>query len=118
MGPNDHFPNATAVIACENAISTGAKDTWLIDALGGLPVDATPLYDDATNTCIVPSKPCHDVGVECGNSCEIPDDATCAQLEVMFNLADARFRALNPKLDCGKSVPAGTNVCQGGSCGD
>jgi len=117
MGPSDHFPNATAVIACENAI-TKSKDSWLVDAPAGLPVDLTPLYDAATNKCIVPSSPCHDVGNECGNSCEIPDRATCAQLEVMFSLTDTRFKQLNPNLDCSKPVPAGTDVCQGGSCGD
>ena len=103
-------------------------------------MDPTPLYTEEGG-CIHPNPPpCHDHGTDCGNSCEIPHAATCTDLVCFsasfclcgkvsdslgcflqakeFHLTDARFRVLNPKLDCSKQVSKGRSVCMGGSCGD
>lgn len=118
MGPDKMTPGP-AITACENAMTQDAE-VFLIDPPSGLPVITTPIY--ATNgtgngTCIVPAPPCQDVGNECGNDCQIPKAATCAELAAEFFLTLQRFLALNPTLDCSGTVPAGTSVCMGGTCG-
>ena len=57
-------------------------------------------------------------GNTCGNSCEIPDRATCDDIIAMLLMDSKRFHELNPSLDCSHAVPAGTSVCMGGTCGD
>jgi len=113
MGP-DTLSDST-LVACENQM-TMDSDHVIVDATDGYQVNPTPLY--ANGKCIENAPPCTDVGNECGNSCEIPASATCDKLATEFMLTLARFKALNPNLDCSKTVSAGTSVCQGGTCGD
>jgi len=113
MGP-DTLSDST-LVACENAL-TMDKDVIVIDASSGYSVITTPLYSNGR--CIVDAPPCTDKGNECGNNCEIPKSSTCADLAKEFLLTLKRFEDLNPKLDCSKTVPSGTSVCQGGTCGD
>ena len=49
---------------------------------------------------------------------QISDSLGCFWQAKEFHLTDARFRVLNPKLDCSKQVSKGRSVCMGGSCGD
>ena len=49
---------------------------------------------------------------------KISDSLGCFWQAKEFHLTDARFRVLNPKLDCSKQVSKGRSVCMGGSCGD
>jgi len=121
MGP----VNATAgkgLIECENQLSDDkASSSVMLNPAPGLPVDLTPFFDTSRaqyDGCIVKADPCTDVGNKCGNSCEIPKPMTCPQLANLFVLTLDRFKALNPKLDCGGTIPAGKSVCQGGTCGD
>uniref|UniRef100_A0A6B2LHT8 Chitin-binding type-4 domain-containing protein n=1 Tax=Arcella intermedia TaxID=1963864 RepID=A0A6B2LHT8_9EUKA len=113
MGPDTLSPSS--LVACENALTVDSGKVW-VKAPSGLPVDATPLY--ANGKCIVDAPPCTDKGNECGNSCEIPKSNSCSALAKEFLLSVFRFEQLNPNLDCSKVVPAGTSVCQGGTCGD
>uniref|UniRef100_A0A6B2LHI1 LysM domain-containing protein n=1 Tax=Arcella intermedia TaxID=1963864 RepID=A0A6B2LHI1_9EUKA len=113
MGPDTLSPSS--LVACENALTVDSDGVWL-KAPAGLPVDPTPLYSNGN--CIIYAPPCTDTGNTCGNSCEIPDSASCAALAQEFMLSLARFEQLNPDLDCTQVVPAGTSVCQGGTCGD
>jgi len=112
MGPDTLSPST--LVACENALTLD-KDEITLDPKDDYYVDTTPLYNGATNKCIVNAPPCTDKGNECGNDCEIPNSATCAELAKMLLLTLERFQQLNPKLDCNKTVPAGTSVCQGGT---
>lgn len=114
MGPDTVSPGPN-LIACENAL-TQSQVRVLVDAPPNLPVNTAPLF--ANNKCIVPAPPCHDQGNQCGNSCQIPKAATCTQLASLFALNMTRFVQLNPRLPCTRTVPAGTSVCMGGTCGD
>lgn len=114
MGPDTVTPGGN-LIACEDAM-TQSDVVIIVNATSGLPVDATPVFSN--NTCIVPAPPCEDVGDTCGNDCQIPQAATCSQLEAMLYLNATRFAELNPGLNCSQVVPSGTTVCMGGSCGD
>lgn len=114
MGPDTVTPGGD-LIACENAM-TQSDVVIVVNASSALPVDPTPVF--ANNTCIVPAPPCEDVGSTCGNDCQIPAAATCAQLKDMLYLNASRFMQLNPGLNCSAVVPAGATVCMGGSCGD
>eukprot|EP01065_Artemidia_motanka_P052379 TRINITY_DN9448_c1_g1_i1.p1 TRINITY_DN9448_c1_g1~~TRINITY_DN9448_c1_g1_i1.p1 ORF type:complete len:222 (+),score=65.66 TRINITY_DN9448_c1_g1_i1:82-747(+) len=115
MGPVKP-PPGPRLVACENAMTKSKAVVW-IDPPSGLAVDAAPLFSN--DTCIDPdAPPCHDVGTECGNECEIPAAASCASLAKMFGLTLARFEALNKGLGCGGEVKKGTSVCMGGTCGD
>ena len=109
------------LIACENQL-TRSKATVLVDAPAGLPVNATPLFNASSLQCIEPATPCTDKGNACGNSCEIPQSATCAALAVELLLPYPRFLQLNPQLGAqcaaGSEVLTGTSVCMGGTCGD
>lgn len=115
MGPDVVTPGPN-LIACENGLT--ATRTVEVNASAGHPVDTTPLFNGSSLQCILPVAPCHDVGTTCGNECEIPNAASCAQLAKLFGLSLQRFQALNPKLPCDGTVPAGTSVCEGGTCGD
>lgn len=114
MGP-DAPPPGPGLVACENAL-TSMRRQVIVNPPLDLPVRVKPLF--ANNTCVEPAPPCHDVGAQCGNECEIPARNTCDGLEELFSLTPQRFRALNPGLDCSKEVAAGTSVCMGGTCGD
>ncbi len=105
------------LIACENALTVNAAHVEL-DAPEGHHVDARPLFNGSSLTCIVPAPPCTDHGNTCGNTCEIPAAATCDATAEMLLMAIARFHELNPGLDCARALPAGTSVCMGGTCGD
>eukprot|EP01004_Peranema_trichophorum_P008464 NODE_7220_length_799_cov_25.995562_g6612_i0.p1 GENE.NODE_7220_length_799_cov_25.995562_g6612_i0~~NODE_7220_length_799_cov_25.995562_g6612_i0.p1 ORF type:complete len:227 (-),score=22.13 NODE_7220_length_799_cov_25.995562_g6612_i0:118-774(-) len=113
MGPSTLIAG-TELIACENAL-TKDKTAIIIDPAPNLSVNKNPLFGIK---CIIPAEACVDEGNECGNSCEIPKSATCAELSRTFWLSESRFKALNPGLNCGKAVPSGTSVCMGGTCGD
>jgi hypothetical protein len=112
--------NGSALIGCENAM-TVSKAAVELDPPATYPVNLTPLFNNVTQQCIVPSTPCTDVGNTCGNSCEIPSSATCPELATEFFLTYPRFLQLNPSLDStcqsGAVIPQGTSVCMGGSCG-
>ena len=114
MGPDTVSPGPE-LIACENAL-TSMHRVVLRDPPRTLTVDPAPIF--ANGTCSIPAPPCHDVGNQCGNSCQIPKTESCAGLEALFGLTAKRFVELNPKLDCSKDVPQGTSVCMGGTCGD
>eukprot|EP01087_Luapelamoeba_hula_P013218 TRINITY_DN377_c0_g1_i1.p2 TRINITY_DN377_c0_g1~~TRINITY_DN377_c0_g1_i1.p2 ORF type:complete len:229 (-),score=24.64 TRINITY_DN377_c0_g1_i1:70-756(-) len=116
MGP-DSVTKGPNLIACEDALTRG-NSLVEIDPPASYPVNQTPLFDGSSLKCIVYAPPCHDQGNECGNSCEIPESATCNALERMFDLSATRFRQLNPHLNCNGKVPEGTSVCMGGTCGD
>jgi len=105
------------LIACEDALTTDSEPI-IMNANNGHPVDTTSLFNGTTQVCFVKADPCTDSGNECGNSCEIPSSASCANLAKEFYLTLKRFEDLNPNLDCSKNVPSGTSVCQGGTCGD
>eukprot|EP01120_Amphizonella_sp_Union-15-10_P000338 TRINITY_DN10349_c0_g1_i2.p1 TRINITY_DN10349_c0_g1~~TRINITY_DN10349_c0_g1_i2.p1 ORF type:complete len:227 (+),score=23.04 TRINITY_DN10349_c0_g1_i2:52-732(+) len=107
----------TELIACENALTVDSE-TIIVDPNSTLPVDTTPLFNGATEKCIVYAPPCHDQGNECGNECQIPQTASCADLAKQYYLTLQRFEQLNPQLNCNRNVPSGTTVCQGGTCGD
>jgi hypothetical protein len=116
MGGDTVSPGSN-LIACEDAL-TVSKTTVDINPPNNYTVDVTPLFNNVTDQCIIPAPPCHDQGNVCGNSCEIPAAATCEALETMLYLTPTRFIELNPTLDCAKTVPSGTSVCMGGTCGD
>jgi len=113
MGPDTL--SDSSIVACENQL-TMDSDHVVVDATDGFQVDLRALY--ANGQCIEHADPCTDVGTECGNSCEIPKSDTCDALAKEFGLTLARFKALNPHLNCDKTVSEGTSVCQGGTCGD
>jgi len=113
MGP-DQATQGPGLIACEDALSRSSAQVW-VDPPQGLEVDSTPLFD---GSCIVEAPPCTDVGTDCGNSCEIPEAESCSALADLFGLTTTRFHALNSDLDCSGTVPSGTSVCMGGTCGD
>jgi hypothetical protein len=120
---SDKLGEGSPLIACENAL-TKSHRVVTVDPPHNLAVNSTPLYTESRG-CILPHPPaCHDTGTACGNGCDTPKAATCAELATEFHLTLARFRVLNdgkhgnPSVDCSKTVPAGTNVCMGGSCGD
>jgi len=117
MGPQIP-PAGPNLIACENQLTGDNAEQIIVNPANNLPVDLTSLFNGTTDKCIVKADPCHDNGNECGNECEIPNTATCKALATLFYLNYTRFIALNPKLDCSKSVKEGTSVCQGGTCGD
>ena len=121
MGPDAITPGPN-LIACENALTQRGVAVEL-DPPAGYPVDATPLFDGANLQCIAPAPPCQDVGNACGNSCQIPEAATCPALALELLLPLPRFLQLNPKLNktvcsVGGTVRRGANVCMGGTCGD
>jgi hypothetical protein len=103
------------LIACENQL-TKMKDQIIVNPAATLPVIAQPLFTYETG-CIEHAEPCVDKGTACGNSCEIPDAATCPELAKDFFLNLTRFEQLNSKLDCSGTVPKGKSVCIGGTCG-
>lgn len=109
------------LIACENQM-TKPKTTVLVDAPAGLPVNATPLFNNLTLQCIEPATPCTDKGNTCGNECQIPESATCPTLAAQLLLPYARFLQLNAaiasKCSAGDVIKQGTSVCMGGTCGD
>jgi len=117
MGP-DIPPEGPELVACENALTGDNPEDVLMNPPSGLPISTVPLFDGKNETCIIDAPPCEDQGNECGNSCEIPNDATCDQLAKLFYLNLTRFKKLNPKVDCSKNIKEGTSVCQGGTCGD
>ena len=120
MGSDTVTPGPN-LIACENQM-TRSKAAILIDAPAGLPVNLTPLFNNATLQCIEPAAPCQDVGKTCGNECEIPQAATCPELATELLLPLPRFLELNADLkatcSAGGTVKKGTSVCMGGTCGD
>ena len=109
------------LIACEDQL-TKSHATFLFDAVVGLPVDPTPLFNAEKLQCIEPAAPCQDVGNTCGNSCQIPDAATCTDLAQQLLMNYTRFLELNSKLQtlCKNDgvIKKGTDVCMGGTCGD
>lgn len=117
MGPDVVTPGPN-LIACENAIT--ATRTVEIDAPGNYPVDVTPLFNGTSLECIIPAPPCNDVGNTCGNDCQIPNAGTCLSIADELLMNYTRFLQLNPTVDCANNhtLPAGTTVCMGGSCGD
>jgi len=117
MGPQIP-PTGPNLIACENQLTGDSTEQVIVNPASNLAVDVTPLFNGTTDTCIVHADPCQDEGNTCGNSCSIPNTATCQELAKLFYLNYTRFLQLNPNLDCSKSVKAGTDVCQGGTCGD
>ena len=120
MGADTVSPGPN-LIACENQL-TKSKTEVILDPPAGLPVNATPLFNNATLQCIEPATPCHDVGNTCGNECQIPAAATCPALAAELLLPLPRFLQLNPKLDAtcasGGTIKKGASVCMGGTCGD
>ena len=90
MGPTT-IQSGPDLIACENAL-TLSKTTIETNPPATYPVITTPLYNNVTRTCIVPSTPCTDVGNECGNSCDALPAGTCAQIEAILFLNDTRFK--------------------------
>jgi hypothetical protein len=116
VGPDKVTPGPN-LIACENALTRNHAGVE-IDPPSTYPVNPAPLFNATTLECIIPAPPCHDVGNTCGNECQIPGAGTCTAIaqELLMNIT--RFYELNPKLDCRKVVPSGTNVCMGGTCGD
>lgn len=116
MGPTS-VSLGPELIACENAM-TLSKATIEVDPPSTYAVITTPLYNNVTRSCIVPAPPCEDQGNECGNECDALPAGTCAQIEAILLLNDTRFRQLNPTVDCSKPIPAGANLCMGGTCGD
>ena len=102
-----------------------ATSTVYLNPESTLAVDTTKFFDENRTThkgCMVEPDSCTDVGTECGNECQIPDAAACSNLAALFDLSVSRFKALNENsdydIDCTKTVPKGTTVCMGGTCGD
>ena len=120
---SDKLGEGPPLIACENAL-TRPHRVVTVNPPDHLPVDRTPLYTE-DNGCILPNPPaCHDTGSACGNGCDTPTAASCADLAKEFHLTLKRFKVLNngrhgnPQVNCSTIVPKGTDVCMGGSCGD
>lgn len=108
-------PAPNVLIPCENAITSQAE-TVTLDPPLDLPVDTTPLYDPATDKCIVSTQPCTDKGDTCGNLCTGPT-GSCAELAKLFGLSLSRFEELNPNIGCPEGVSNPTSLCIGGTCG-
>jgi len=121
MGP-DNATSGKGLIECEDQLSDdGFTSSVILNPSSTEAVDTTAFFDpsrSANSGCIEPVESCTDDGNSCGNECEIPNSATCQQLANLFALTLTRFEQLNPKLNCGKEVAAGTSVCMGGTCGD
>ena len=78
MGP---LTAVSAVIPCEDELSddTYSSKVWL-NPSSTEKVDTTKFFDKSRSEnkgCIKPTEVCHDVGTECGNTCEIPNAASC-----------------------------------------
>eukprot|EP01091_Cochliopodium_minus_P010666 TRINITY_DN2877_c0_g1_i1.p1 TRINITY_DN2877_c0_g1~~TRINITY_DN2877_c0_g1_i1.p1 ORF type:complete len:153 (-),score=30.07 TRINITY_DN2877_c0_g1_i1:280-738(-) len=129
IGP-DNLVNGSLIIGCENCLTPGGDMQVIVEPQNGLQTNLTELFS-VNNGCIVhPCAPCVDNRSKenlfliyftvCGNSCEIPQSATCEQLANMFILTYQRFVALNPSLDCSNNhvIQSGTSVCMGGPCGE
>jgi len=117
---SDKVTPGSGLIACENQM-TRDKTTVIIEPDSDYFVDTTPIFDikrTKNNGCIDPADPCTDTSDQCGNWCSIPESGTCESLAKMLYLNMTRFRQLNKKLDCSKTIKAGTDVCMGGNCGD
>jgi hypothetical protein len=116
MGNDTITVPGNLLIACENAYTPSRMQKVDIDPPHNYHVDLRPMFHDGV--CLIPAPPCVDVGNECGNSCDVPTSGSCSYFAKLFGLNITRFEQLNPKLNCAHVIPAGTEVCQGGSCGD
>jgi hypothetical protein len=123
MGPTHA---ATGIVECECQLSDDRDTTTVtLEPASNLLVDTTPFYDETRTVnqgCIETPQSCVDEGSKCGNTCQIPESASCADLADLFSLSYDRFVELNVnkrfKVNCSEIVQSGTKTCMGGTCGD